>query len=68
MTGPEKEIDIAALALTLFGEFSQLQEAVDGLAAFYTDRKAAHRIQIAIVAAIGAKRDPHGNLGERPTS
>lgn len=41
MTGPEKEIDIAALALTLFGEFSKLQEAVDGLAAFYTDRKAA---------------------------
>lgn len=41
MTGPEKEIDIAALALTLVGEFSKLQEAVDGLAAFYTDRKAA---------------------------
>ena len=38
---PETQIDITALALTLVGEFSKLQDAVDGLASFYADRKAA---------------------------
>jgi hypothetical protein len=40
MTAPEGSTDIAALALALFGEFSKLQELIDGLANLYVRKRA----------------------------
>ena len=40
MTIPEASTDIAALALALVGEFSKLQELIDGLAKLYVRKRA----------------------------
>lgn len=40
MTLPERSTDMAALALALVGEFSKVQEIVDGLVALYAEKRA----------------------------